>query len=397
MAPRILSIFGTRPEAIKMAPVVRAMQRCAPKFESLVCVTAQHREMLDQIMRSFSLTADFDLNVMQTAQSPAETAGRVLSLLPAVLRDVRPDMVLVQGDTTTTCAAAMAAFLERIPVGHVEAGLRTGDLEQPFPEEMNRRVTTIVSTLHFAPTREACNALLKEGVPQERIVLAGNTVIDALLQSVRSDYRFEDPALNRLPRQGKVLLVTMHRRESIGEPMRNVTDAILRIKAAHPDLTVVLPTHRNPAVRDIVEGALSGKPGIVLVDPLPYLDFVHLMARSDLIVTDSGGVQEEAPSLKRPVLVIREVTERPEGIAAGVAKLVGTDPVKIFRAVDQLLTDPDAYQAMVGTQNPYGDGHAAERIVDAILKWRSTLPGGEALPKASAAPNELVSRAVAAV
>ena len=250
MAHRILSIFGTRPEAIKMAPVVHALQRRAPQFESVVCVTAQHREMLDQIMHSFSLKADFDLNVMQHAQSPAEVAGRVLAQLPAILREVRPDMVLVQGDTITTCAAALAAFLERIPVGHVEAGLRTGDLDQPFPEEMNRRVTTVVSALHFAPTRDAYNALLAEAVPRERVVLAGNTVIDALLQSLRSDYKFEAPALNELPRHGKVMLVTMHRRESIGEPMRNVTNAILRIKAAHPDLTVVIPTHRNPAVRE---------------------------------------------------------------------------------------------------------------------------------------------------
>jgi UDP-N-acetylglucosamine 2-epimerase (non-hydrolysing) len=216
--------------------------------------------------------------------------------------------------------------------------------------------------------------LLAEAVPQERIVLAGNTVIDALLQSVRGDYQFEDPSLRRLPAHGRVLLVTMHRRESIGAPMRNVTDAILRIKAAHPELTVVIPTHRNPAVREIVVGALADKPGIILVDPLPYLDFVHLMARSYIILTDSGGVQEEAPSLKRPVLVIREVTERPEGIAAGVAKLLGTDPNKIFRTVDRLLTDVSAYQAMVGPANPYGDGSAAERIVDAISKWAGIVP-----------------------
>jgi UDP-N-acetylglucosamine 2-epimerase (non-hydrolysing) len=296
-------------------------------------------------------------------------ASRVLAQLPPILREVRPDMVLVQGDTTTTCAASLAAFLERVPVGHVEAGLRTGDLSQPFPEEMNRRVTTIVSALHFAPTPDARRALLIEGVPEDRILMAGNTVIDALLQSVRPDYAFDEPSLRDLPRDRKVLLVTMHRRESIGEPMRHVTEAILRIKAVHPDLTVVIPTHRNPAVREIVVGALSGKPGILLIDPLPYLDFVHLMARSHLILTDSGGVQEEAPSLKRPVLVIRDVTERPEGVAVGVARLLGTDPERIFRSVNQLLTDPAAYAEMVGPANPYGDGHAAERIVDAIASW----------------------------
>ena len=368
MALKILSIFGTRPEAIKMAPVVRALQRSAD-FESVVCVTGQHREMLDQIMRSFDLVADFDLNVMAQAQSPAEVAARVLAQLPAILREVKPDMVLVQGDTTTTCAAALASFLERIPVGHVEAGLRTGDLAQPFPEEMNRRVTTVVSTLHFAPTEDARKALLAEAVPAARILMAGNTVIDALLQSVRADYVFENPLLNDLPANRKLLLVTMHRRESIGDPMRSVTQAILRIKAAHPELLVVIPTHRNPAVREIVLGALSDKPGVLLIDPLPYLDFVHLMARSYLILTDSGGVQEEAPSLKRPVLVIRDVTERPEGVAVGVARLLGTDADTIVRNVHELLTDTAAYNAMVGPPNPYGDGKAADRIVEAILAW----------------------------
>jgi len=376
MAVKILSVFGTRPEAIKMAPVVLELQRRSSEFQSLVCVTAQHREMLDQIMHSFNLTADFDLNVMTQAQSPAEVAARVLELLPPVLRAVKPDMVLVQGDTTTTCAAAMAAFLERIPVGHVEAGLRTGDLEQPFPEEMNRRVTTIVSTLHFAPTHDATTALLAEGVPAERIIYVGNTVIDALLRSLRKDYQFSDRHLAALPRDGKILLVTMHRRESIGEPMRHVTEAILRIRKTHPDLIIVIPIHRNPAVREIVLGALADRAGIVLVDPLPYLDFLHMMDRSYLILTDSGGVQEEAPSLKRPVLVIREVTERPEGVAAGVAKVVGTDPEGIYQAVHQLLTNPNVYKSMVASENPYGDGHAAERIADAILAWQRarTLP-----------------------
>ena len=371
MLLKVLSVFGTRPEAIKMAPVVRELQR-RPQFESVVCVTAQHREMLDQIMCSFGLKADFDLDVMQEAQSPTDVASRVLAELPPILNRVRPDMVLVQGDTTTTCAAALAAFMGHVPVGHVEAGLRTGDLNQPFPEEMNRRVTTVISALHFAPTGAAVLALRGEGVPSDRVILAGNTVIDALLQSVRDDYVFDDPRLRQLPADKKVLLVTTHRRESIGEPMRHVCQAILRIKQAHPDLLVVIPTHRNPAVREIVVGTLANQPGIVLVDPLPYLDFVHLMARSYIILTDSGGVQEEAPSLKRPVLVIREVTERPEGVAAGLARLLGTDPEKIFAAVHTLLTDPGAYRAMVSGVNPYGDGHAAERIADAILAWRGT-------------------------
>jgi UDP-N-acetylglucosamine 2-epimerase (non-hydrolysing) len=373
---KILSVFGTRPEAIKMAPVVRELQR-RPEFESVVCVTGQHRDMLDQIMHSFSLKADFDLNLMTHAQSPAEVASRVLAQMPGLLRTIRPDMVLVQGDTTTTCGAAMAAFLERVPVGHVEAGLRTGDLDQPFPEEMNRRVTTVVSTLHFAPTDAARHALLAEGVHADRVVLTGNTVIDALLQSIRSDYVFEEPRLRGLPQTGKVLLVTTHRRESIGEPMRNVCEAILRLARVHRNLSVVIPVHRNPAVRDIVSGTLGNHPGIILIDPLPYLDFVHLMARSDVILTDSGGVQEEAPSLKKPVLVIREVTERPEGVTAGVARLLGTKSQAIFEAVHSLLTDETAYGKMVGAKSPYGDGNAAKYIVDAIATWherRRTAP-----------------------
>jgi len=382
MTLKILNIFGTRPEAIKMAPVIRELQRRKGVFESITCVTGQHRDMLDQIMRSFGLRADFDLNVMKSAQSPADVVSRVMAELPAILRSVRPDMVLVQGDTTTTCAAAMAAFLERIPVGHVEAGLRTGDLDQPFPEEMNRRVTTVVSTLHFVPTMAAYKALIAESVAEERIVFAGNTVIDALLQSQRNDYTFEEPRLTALPPGRRVLLVTMHRRESIGEPMRHVTDAILRIKKAHPDLIVVIPTHRNPAVREIVVGRLAKEPDILLIDPLPYLDFIHLMARSHLILTDSGGVQEEAPSLKRPVLVIRDVTERPEGVAAGVARLLGTDPDNIFREVSRLLTDPAAYESMVGPENPYGDGHASERIAEAILQWHHSLSSNHVTPAA---------------
>jgi len=366
---KVLSIFGTRPEAIKMAPVVLALRDHASGIESLVCTTGQHREMLDQVMDAFGLKADFDLNVMQTAQSPAEVASRVLQQLPLVLKQTRPDLVLVQGDTTTTCAAALAAFLEGVPVGHVEAGLRTGDLSQPFPEEMNRRVTTIVSQLHFAPTAEAVAALRAEGVPAERITLSGNTVIDALLASVGRPHAFSEAKLASLPPSGRVILVTMHRRESIGAPMRSACEAVRDIVASHPDVTVVLPVHRNPAVREIVLSILGGHPRIMLVDPLSYLDFVHLMARSYLILTDSGGVQEEAPSLKRPVLVLREVTERPEGVVAGVAKLVGTDSSRIRAAVDELLRRPEAYAAMVGPANPYGDGHAARRIVEAICAW----------------------------
>jgi UDP-N-acetylglucosamine 2-epimerase (non-hydrolysing) len=366
---RVLSVFGTRPEAIKMAPVVRELRRRTHEFESLVCVTAQHREMLDQIMESFELTADFDLNLMQAGQSPAEVASRALLALPPILRRVRPDLVLVQGDTTTTCAAAQAAFLERIPVGHVEAGLRTGDLDQPFPEEMNRRVTTVVSSLHFAPTAAARDALLQEGVASERIVLSGNTVIDALLHTVRTDHDFREPRLAALPREQRLILVTLHRRESIGAPMRDVCEAIDRIAARYPQTAIVIPVHRNPRVREIVLATLAARSNVHLLEPLEYPDFVNLMSRSYLILTDSGGVQEEAPSLKRPVLVLREVTERPEGVAAGVARVVGTDPRTIVAAVEELLESEAAYRAMTATSNPYGDGHAARRIVDAISRW----------------------------
>lgn len=369
MAARILSVFGTRPEVIKMAPVVHELRRRTHEFESLVCVTAQHREMLDQIMESFELAADFDLNLMQAGQSPAEVASGVLLMLPPILRRVRPDLVLVQGDTTTACAAAQAAFLERIPVGHVEAGLRTGDLDQPFPEEMNRRVTTVVSSLHFAPTGAARDALLQEGVAPERIVLTGNTVIDALLHSVRADYSFREPRLAALPWEHPLILVTLHRRESIGAPMRHVCEAIDQIAARYPHAAIVIPVHRNPRVREIIFAILATRPNVHLLEPLAYHDFVNLMSRSHLILTDSGGVQEEAPSLQRPVLVLREVTERPEGVAAGVARVVGTDPRTIVAAVDELLGSEAAYRAMIANGNPYGDGRAAQRIADAISRW----------------------------
>jgi UDP-N-acetylglucosamine 2-epimerase (non-hydrolysing) len=387
VAARILSVFGTRPEVIKMAPVVRELQRRPGEFEPLVCVTGQHREMLDQVMKSFGLTADFDMNLMKPAQSPAEVASRVLRMLPPILRRVRPDLVLVQGDTTTTCSAAQAAFLERVPVGHVEAGLRTGDLDQPFPEEMNRRVTTVVSSLHFAPTSAAREALLREGVAPERVLLTGNTVIDALLQSVRADYRFSEPRLRALQREECLILVTLHRRESIGTPMRQVCEAINQIAMRHPQAAIVIPVHRNPRVREIVIRTLAGRSNVHLLEPLAYLDFVNLMSRSRLILTDSGGVQEEAPSLKRPVLVLRDITERPEGVAAGAAKVVGTDPRRVVQAVQELLESEAAYQAMITASNPYGDGSAARRIADAISSWysdRQSLAGCERIAMAGA-------------
>jgi UDP-N-acetylglucosamine 2-epimerase len=369
---RVLSVLGTRPEAIKMAPVIRAVAARPDSFTSLVCVTGQHRDMLDQIMRVFKLSADVDLDIMRPGQVPSEVASRVLSAMPAVFRDTRPDLVLVQGDTTTTMATAMAAFLHEIPVGHIEAGLRTDDIAQPFPEEMNRRVASLVTALHFPPTKRAQDALLREGVRAERIIVTGNTVIDALLQSRRQDYRFSVGALAALDAARHVVLVTLHRRESFGAPMRAVCAALRQIADRHPELTFVLPMHRNPSVRNVVLPALGGSANFVLIEPLDYLDFIHLMARSFLIVTDSGGVQEEAPALDIPVLVTRDVTERPEGVEVGAARLVGTDETRIVRTIEELLTDPQAYKKMAAAPNPYGDGRASERIVAALLKWADT-------------------------
>ena len=366
---RVLSVLGTRPEGIKMAPVIRAFAAQPAEFASLVCVTGQHREMLDQVMRDFSLKADVDLNLMRAGQTPAEVASRVLAAMPQVLRDTRADLVVVQGDTTTTMAAALAAFMLGVPVAHVEAGLRTDDIRQPFPEEMNRRVASIVTTLHFPPTAGARDALLREGVPADVIEVTGNTVVDALLQSRRPDYRFTIPALAALDPGRRVVLVTLHRRESFGAPMRAVCAALRRVAGRHPELTFVLPVHRNPSVREVVLPMLEGCANILLIEPLDYLDFIHLMARSHLIVTDSGGVQEEAPSLDVPVLVTREVTERPEGVAVGAARLVGTDESLIERTIEELLSDPVAYRRMASAPSPYGDGKAAERIVAAVRRW----------------------------
>jgi len=366
---RVLSVLGTRPEAIKMAPVIRAVASRPDSFTSLVCVTGQHRDMLDPIMRAFNLSADVDLDIMRPGQVPSEVASRVLGAMPAVFRDTRPDVVLVQGDTTTTMATSMAAFLHGIPIGHIEAGLRTDDIAQPFPEEMNRRVTSLVTALHFPPTKRAQDALLREGVPADRILITGNTVIDALLQSRRADYKFTIPALATLDAARRVVLVTLHRRESFGAPMRSVCTALRRVAERHPEITFVLPMHRNPSVRDVVLPALGGSKNFVLIEPLDYLDFIHLMARSFLIVTDSGGVQEEAPALDVPVLVTRDVTERPEGVEVGAARLVGTDESRIVRTLEELLTDTQSYRKMAAAPNPYGDGRASERIVAAMLKW----------------------------
>jgi UDP-N-acetylglucosamine 2-epimerase (non-hydrolysing) len=365
---RVLSVFGTRPEAIKMAPVVTALQQAPDLFESHICVSAQHREMLDQVLGVFDLKADHDLDLMTAAQSPADVVARVLQRLPALLQQIRPDVLLVQGDTMTTFAAAFAAYLERIPSGHVEAGLRTGDRYRPFPEEMNRVMTSRLASIHFAPTTQAQETLLREGVPAKDVHLTGNTVIDALLQTVRDNYTFQLPQLATLDPRRKVILVTTHRRESFGAPLQSTCAAIRDLATRFPELQFVLPVHPNPEVKETVERLLCDLPGMYLIPPVDYLEFVHLMNRAYLILTDSGGVQEEAPSLGKPVLVLRDVTERPEGVAAGTAVVVGTDRERIVSVASQLLTSREAYRRMANAVNPYGDGKASGRIVHALAE-----------------------------
>jgi UDP-N-acetylglucosamine 2-epimerase (non-hydrolysing) len=351
-----------------MAPVIRALQQQPGRFESLICVTAQHRSMLDQVLQVFGLRTDHDLDLMVPGQSPADVAGRVIETLSPLLRRIRPDVLLVQGDTMTTFAAAFAAHLEKIPSGHVEAGLRTGNRYQPFPEEMNRVLTTRLASMHFAPTRQAQQALLNEGVPPADVHLTGNTVIDALLQTVRPDYTFRSPALAALDPKRRLVLITTHRRESFGAPLRSTCAAIRELATRHPDLQFVLPVHPNPEVKETVEPLLCDLAGMHLIEPVDYVEFVHLMNRAFLVLTDSGGVQEEAPSLGKPVLVLREVTERPEGIEAGTAVIVGTDKERIVSVASELLTSRAAYDRMANAVNPYGDGQASGRILAALAE-----------------------------
>lgn len=366
MTIRVLSVFGTRPEAIKMAPVVRALKAHPDVFESMVCVSAQHREMLDQVLSVFQLKADFDLDLMTPGQSPADVVARLLERMPRLLREVQPDVLLVQGDTMTTFAAAFAAYLERIPTAHVEAGLRTGNKYHPYPEEMNRVLTTRLAELHFAPTVRAMETLLLEGIPQQDVLLTGNTVIDALLATVRPNYQFATPALAALDPAHRMALVTTHRRESFGGPLESTCAAVRTLVERFEDLDVVIPVHPNPQVKQVVVRKLCDLQRVHLIEPVDYVEFVNLMARAHIILTDSGGVQEEAPSLGKPVLVLREVTERPEGVEAGTAVIVGTDRDKIVRTASELLTSPEAYAKMANAVSPYGDGRASERIADAL-------------------------------
>ena len=363
---RIMVIYGTRPEAVKVAPLIQELQ-ASPLFTPVVTVTAQHRSMLDQVNEVFGITPDFDLDIHQPGQTLTSITTRALAGVQQLLAEHRPDAVVVQGDTTTVFAAALAAFYGRIPVVHLEAGLRTDDPYSPYPEEINRRLATQLATLHLAPTATSKANLLAENVDPATVVVTGNTVIDALLWASSRDLGYGHPALAGLDdTTAPVLLVTAHRRESWGAPMRAVGRALARIATAHPDLRVVFPMHANPLVREAVLPAIEHLPNVTVTGPLPYGGFSALMKRATVILTDSGGVQEEGPSLGKPVLVMRETTERPEAVQAGTVRLVGTDEDLIVKSAGRLLTDRAAYTAMAGAINPYGDGHAAQRSVAAL-------------------------------
>lgn len=369
---KILSVFGTRPEAIKMAPVVEQLKH-DHRFESKVCVTGQHRQMLDQVLNLFEIVPDFDLNIMKAGQDLTDVTTAILTGLREVFAQFNPDYVLVHGDTATTLSTTIASYYQQIKVGHVEAGLRTGNIYSPWPEEGNRKITGALASLHFAPTDTSANNLLRENVSQDAIIITGNTVIDALFmvkqkiadnerlaQQIASGFEFIDPAR-------KIVLITGHRRESFGGGFERICNAILKLSNQFPDVDFVYPVHMNPNVRSIVNATLTHQDNVYLIEPLEYLPFIHLMDSSYIILTDSGGIQEEAPSLGKPVLVMRDTTERPEAVTAGTVKLVGTDEKKIFDEVSSLLTDINEYNKMSFAHNPYGDGKASARIADAIV------------------------------
>jgi UDP-N-acetylglucosamine 2-epimerase (non-hydrolysing) len=360
---RVLTIFGTRPEAIKLSPVLLELEKHPEHFENLICVTAQHREMLDQVLDWFQIKPDFDLNLMQPNQGLAEFASRALASVSKILEETRPDVVLVQGDTTTVMIAALAAFYRRIPVGHVEAGLRTRNRYDPFPEEINRRLTDVLATYYFAPTERAATALRAEQIAEENIFVTGNTVVDALLMTVKRPVNLK---LDFHLDGRQLILVTAHRRESFGAPFESLCLALRDLAERDPGVEIVYPVHLNPRVREPVRRILAGRPRIHLLEPLRYEQFAHLMAQAHLILTDSGGIQEEAPVLGKPTLVMRETTERPEAIEAGTARLVGTNRQRIVAEAERLLHDKQAYRTMAQAGSPFGDGRAAERIVNIL-------------------------------
>lgn len=362
---RIMTIFGTRPEAIKMAPLVLQLKK-EEQLEPVVVVTAQHREMLDSVLETFNIQPDYDLNVMKPGQTLSQVTSRVLTGLEDIIKEVQPDMILVHGDTTTTFAGSLAAFYNEISIGHVEAGLRTWNKYSPFPEEMNRQMTGIMADLHFAPTEQAEKNLLNENKDPQSVVVTGNTAIDAMHTTIDQDYQSE---IIQRHQDKRIILLTSHRRENIGQPMENIFKAARRIVEEVEDAVIVYPMHKNPKVRDIARQYLSDYDRIELIEPLEVVDFHNFAHQSYLILTDSGGVQEEAPSLGKPVLVLRDTTERPEGVEAGTLKLAGTEEEDVYRLTKELLTDKELYQSMSIAQNPYGDGHASERICNHIRHY----------------------------
>jgi UDP-N-acetylglucosamine 2-epimerase (non-hydrolysing) len=365
---KVLSLVGTRPEAVKMAPVIEELERRSDRIESVVCVTAQHREMLDQVLELFEIAPDYDLDVMSKNQTPSQVAAAIMSGLEPVLQVERPDWVLVQGDTTTVMSASLTAFHNGVNVGHVEAGLRTFDKHRPFPEEINRRTVGLLADLHFAPTTTAEANLLREGISADSIALTGNSVIDAIQLMADVPYDWPSGPLGEIPLDRRLALVTAHRRESFGRPLQNVCRALLDVAERFEDVHIAYPVHPNPHVERPVHSILGGHPRITLVPPLDYLSLVQAMKRSYLVLTDSGGIQEEAPALGKPVLVLRDETERPEGVAAGAARIAGTSRKRVRDEFTRLLVDDELYAQMSTAVNPYGDGQAARRIVDALLR-----------------------------
>lgn len=365
---KVLTVFGTRPEAVKMAPIVKKLNQ-NENIDHKICVTAQHRQMLDQVLDVFGITPDYDMNIFAPGQTLTQITTRSLEGLEAIIKEFQPDVLLVQGDTTTVFTGALAGFYHKVKIGHVEAGLRSHDMYSPYPEEANRKLTGIITDFHFAPTETSRRNLLNEGYDDSKIYITGNTAIDALLEVVSDEYKFENDLLNSIDyKNRKLILVTAHRSENIGQPMENIFTAIRDVVEKNNDVEVVFPIHLNPKVRDIANRILNNNDRIHVIEPLDYLPFANLQARSYMIVTDSGGIQEEAPTLGKPVLVVRKETERPEGIEAGTAKLVGIEYDDIYREMDILTNNREEYNKMANAVNPYGDGKAAERIVDIIVK-----------------------------
>ena len=362
---KVMSIFGTRPEAIKMAPLVKELER-REEIKSIVCVTAQHREMLDQVLDTFKITPDYDLNIMKQGQTLGDVTTRALNGLEDIIKEVKPDIVLVHGDTTTTFAGALAAFYNGVAIGHVEAGLRTNDKYSPFPEEMNRQMVDCMTDMYFAPTEISKENLLKENKDASKIYVTGNTAIDAMSTTV--DKNYQHPELEWIKDGERMILLTAHRRENLGEPMRHIFRAIRKVVDEFKDVKVIYPIHMNPKVREVANEVFDGCDKVRLIEPLEVFDFHNFQNKSYIILTDSGGIQEEAPSLGKPVLVLRDTTERPEGIQAGTLKLVGTDEDVIYEETKKLLIEKSEYDKMSKASNPYGDGHASERIADAIIK-----------------------------